>query len=139
MSQDCDLDWDFRARNGQGAVHKTMPNVVFCEMDTTVHMKETLRNQGVNSEIWRRIERNSDIRFHVLPEVAHELDAMHIGLPAMGIDFKRVFTIPTDEVYARLVWQAERRCFLVPQVAAQLSDRYAHFHARVALPDEYGP
>ena len=44
----------------------------------------------------------------------------------MGIDFKRVFTIPTDEVYARLEAEAQRRCFLEPIYAAQLSDRFAH-------------
>lgn len=57
----------------------------------------------------------------------------------MGIDFKRFFTIATDEVYARLEQEAQRRCVLEPIYAAQLSDRFAHFQARVALPDEYGP
>lgn len=51
LSQDCDLDWDFEARQ-DGAAAKTMPNVLFAEMVTA----EQLRGSPtINTEVWKRV------------------------------------------------------------------------------------
>ncbi|MGH6631520.1 MAG: hypothetical protein ACREB3_17460, partial [Burkholderiales bacterium] len=119
------------------AQHKRVANVLFCEAQPLEEMRQALRAEGVNSELWRRIVRNDDARFHALPAAPPAEDGAGTGLPAMGVDFKRFFTIPTDEVYVRLEAEAQRRCVLDPSRAIDLSQRFAFFHARVPL--DYGP
>jgi hypothetical protein len=133
ISQDCDLDWDFKARGGQAPTHKLVANVLFCEVEPIDAMRPALREVGINSELFRRITRNEDARFHTLPAVPAEQDALGEGLPLLGVDFKRFFTIPTDEVYVRLSGEARRRCVLQAVRAMDLSQRFAYFHSRVAL------
>ena len=135
VSQDCDLDWDFKARHGEAgaAQHKLVANILFCEVQPLDEMRPALREAGIAGALWQRIPNNQDARFHALPAVPPEQDADGVGLPAMGVDFKRCFTIPTDEVYVRLVVEARRRAVLDPVRAIDLSQRFAYFHSRVAI------
>ncbi len=133
ISQDCDLDWDFNARREGAAQHKLVANVLFCEIQPLEEMRPALRDAGINSELWRRILRNEDARFHILDAVTGEQDAAGEGLPGLGVDFKRFFTLPTDEVYARLIVEAQRRCVLERVRAIDICHRFAHFHSRVAF------
>lgn len=92
---------------------------------------------GINSAIWRRIEQNKDERYQFLKRITPEQDTLGEGLPELGIDFKRYFTIPTDEVYVRLSAGVQRRCRLVSPYLEHLSTRFWYFQARVALPAEH--
>ena len=139
LSQDCDLELDFRAREKKEEP-KYMPNVLLCE----VEQAEILRrgNPGMNSTIWDRIWRNKDERYHFLEQVPVEADATGKGLAHLGLDFKRHFTIPTDELYRRIglqdpVEKVERRCSLVSPYLEHLSARFAYFMHRVALPRDH--
>ena len=39
---------------------------------------------------------------------------MNVGIPELGVDFKRYFTIPTDEIYKRIEkGEVRRRCVLM--------------------------
>jgi hypothetical protein len=96
ISQDCDLDWDFKARRGQAKPERLLPNILFCEVISA----ETLRSRSdVNSSVWNGIKINKDERYQFLQRVEPACDALKQGLPELGIDFKRYFTIPADEVY----------------------------------------
>ena len=65
-------------------------------------------------------------------------DGLQQGLPELTIDFKRYFTIPTDEVYKRIeISETKRRCVLVGPYLEQLSSRFAYFIGRVALPEDH--
>jgi len=137
MTPDCDLDWDFQSRQSGERVHKQIPNVLFLE----VMIADDIRLQaGINRDIRKRIYANADPRWQYLEAVPLELDAIGKGLPSMVLDFKRLFTVPTIDVYRQLSDNsATRRACLNSPFAEHLASRFFAFQARVALPREHRP
>ncbi len=133
LTQDCDLDKDFLQRNSRPPLKPSVPNILFCEMS----IAETMRAENsIDSRSWRRVQNHNDERYHLLEALPIELDALGQGLPQLGMDFKRCFTLPTDEVYKRIErGEAKRRCFLKSPYLEHLCFRFSHFLARVALPE----
>ena len=140
VSQDCELDWDFKARNRtkidgkEVEQHRRIPNILFCEVVTAEQLRGS---NAVNSTIWSQIKINRNERYHFLEEVPPASDRQASGLPELGVDFKRFFTIPTDEVYARVAGEAARRCRLISPYLEHFSGRFFFFQSRVALPKEH--
>ncbi len=132
LSQDCDLNWDFKAR--QENRQFSLPNVLFCEVVTAQELRGT---QEIRSDIWKRIRQNQDERYQFLQAIPPENDAQGLGLPELGLDFKRYFTIPTEEVYRQVVVSAKRRTRLLSPYAEHLGSRFFQFQSRVALPTEH--
>lgn len=131
LSQDCDLDIDYKARFGDSVIEdKLLPSVLFCEVTTADNLRS---GNGINSELWRRIVKNNDERYQYLRSITAEQDALTQGLPALGADFKRYFTVPTDEVYEQLKHRAKRRCLMESPYLEHLSNRFCHFQMRVAV------
>ena len=87
--------------------------------------------------MWRRVRENKDERFHYLRLVRSEEDALSQGLPYLAVDFKRYFTIPTDEMYAQLQAEARRRARLVSPYLEHFCSRFAYFQQRIALADDH--
>lgn len=137
ISQDCDLDWDFKHRKEPSTfLDKVMPNTLFCEL----YPAEELRHRpggSINSGIWSRIRTNKDERYHFLQRVEVGDDAISEGLPELALDFKRCFSIPTDELYLQFVSQAKRRCRIVSPYLEHLAVRVFYYHSRVALPADH--
>lgn len=135
MSQDCDLDWDFRARTEENTSdEKKMANLLFCEVVSV----DELRPGDLNSKLWAKVRQNKDERFHVLRGVGVAEDALGEGLPDLGVDFKRYFTVPVDEVYARLsIGECKRRCRLLHPYRDHLAVRFSFYQSRVSLPEEH--
>jgi hypothetical protein len=135
MTQDCDLEQDFRARDGQNKSDKRIPNVLFCQIITAEELRGGV---GITSDIWKRIRNNKDERYQFLQVVARGEDSHDEGLPELGVDFKRYFTMPTDEVYRRIArGEAQRRCFLNSPYLEHFSSRFAYFLSRIALPSDH--
>lgn len=138
LTQDCDLDQDFKARQGQNKEDKLIPAVLFCQLPTAEELRGTSTTTGITSEIWKRISQNKDERYHFLQKVEPACDALHEGLPETAIDFKRYFSMPTDEVYRRVeIGEARRRCVLVSPYMQHLCARFANYLSRVALPEDH--
>lgn len=140
MTQNCELDQDFRASGADPADHRSLPSIVFCEAIES----DTLRGRyGMNSDLWRRVRRNDHERYHVLRSVPAAADAAGAGMPELGLDFNRYCTLPTAEVYRRItLGSAVRRGYLLPPYRDDLSRRFFGFQmrvARVALPEELPP
>ena len=135
VSQDCDLDWDYKARIGKAKEHKLIPNVLFCEVSTA----EAIRGGGeINSAKWGQIKINKDERYHFLQAAKPEEDVLGQGLPELGIDFKRYFTIATQEVYFQIKNSENiRRCLLNSPYLEHFSTRFAYYQFRVALPADH--
>lgn len=136
LSQDCDLELDYMARTQSSPVgeDKLLPSVLFCEMTTA----ESLAGRNnMNSTIWQKIRQNKDERYQFLEKVPAEQDAIHKGLPELGIDFKRYFTVPTAEVYARLQSQTKRRSIMYSPYLEHVSTRFCYFQMRIALPQDH--
>jgi hypothetical protein len=138
ISQDCDLEQDFRARKSEtpvdkNAADKTIPNVLLLE---ALPVTELLSKVG-GSDIRKRVRNNKDERYHVLQKIESADDAEGTGLDSLGVDFKRFFTIPTDELYLQLKSNAKRHACLASPYLEHLARRFADFQSRVALPADH--
>ncbi len=138
ITQDCDLDQDYKARQGQNKADKLLPSILFCELPEAGLLRGSSKTTGMTSEIWKRISQNKDERYHFLEKVEPNCEVLQQGLPELGIDFKRYFTIPTEEVYQRVeMGEAKRRCVLVSPYMEHLCARFAYFLSRIALPEDH--
>jgi hypothetical protein len=132
LTQDCDLDLDRKARLGQVNMDKAIPDVLFCIATTAEELK---RSPGMTSRIWEQIVIHGHERYQVLQNVPRETDLQDVGVPSLGVDFKRHFTMPVDEVYRRIErGEARRHGHLVSPYLEHFSSRFARFQSRIALP-----
>ncbi len=131
VTQDCDLEQDFRARNGLAGQDKLLPNVLLCLA------QDAAKAQVAGKDVWKRLQQNKDERYQFLERVPPELDALGQGMPELVVDFKQYLTLPTDELYERVKEQAKRRCRLSNGYLAHFASRFSYFQSRVALPDEH--
>lgn len=141
VSQDCDLDWDFKARQpsnpgGKDLRAKLLPNILFCEVVTAPEVRFHPIEKP-NAEAWNRIKINKDERYQFLQKVEPDDDAQSEGSPELVIDFRRYFTISTEEVYFRLEKEAYRRCHLQSPYLEHFSTRFNYYQFRVALPGDH--
>ena len=135
LTQDCDLERDFERRGGKSGAGSPLANVLLCEATTTVLLKGNLP-QG--KDIWKRVIQNKDERYQCLENVPAEYDVAAQGIAALGIDFKRYFTISTDEIYRRIeLGQAVCRCRLVTPYVEHFVSRFYYFQSRIALPVDH--
>lgn len=131
LSQACDLIQDFSGRQSD---KPQLPDVLFCQLP----FAQDLKAGCGGSDIWKRIRQNKDERYHFLEKIPLECDAFAEGIPELTVDFKRYFTVPTDEVYRRLeLGPTRRRTVLCSPYLEHLSSRFAFFLSRVALPREH--
>jgi hypothetical protein len=138
VSQDCDLDWDYQARQENARPHKLIPNVLFCMVVTAERLRGLGPDAGINSKTWGLIQSNKNERYHFFQLVPPEQDLAGEGLPELGTDFKQYFSIPTEEVYFQLQSeQARRRCRLLSPYLEHFSTRFCYYQLRVALPEDH--
>lgn len=132
MTQDCDLEQDFKVRAAGGMSDKLLQHILFCEAAPADNFQEdpALKSR----EIRKQFANNKMERYQYLGVVDDSTDGEKKGIPALGLDFKRYFTIPTDLVYLQLKNGAKRRVRLNVPFAEHLSDRFFAYHARIALP-----
>jgi hypothetical protein len=134
-TQDCDLEQDHDARNEDPpAADKMIPNILLLQ---AVRGEELIAGLPKGKDILKRVIGNRDDRYHVLEPVAVDSDTLGHGLPALGIDFKRYFTVPTDELYAQLNSGARRRTQLNSNYLEHFNQRFAGYLSRVALLREH--
>jgi len=132
LSPDCDLDWDFKARMGllEQPSTKRISHVLLCDLED----ESALRAERVTTSKNRAlVKENRDERYHFIP--SGEVENASI-LPEFYVDFKRVFALPADYIYAvaesNLV---TRHGFLKVPWVQHLAHRFTYFLGRVALPD----
>jgi hypothetical protein len=142
VSQDCDLERDF-IRREELRVNGTVPDrtdahllptVLFCEAYRERTLQDMVRGQN---DSWQKFHQNKLERYQFLRAVEADGDRLGIGLDAMGIDFKRYFTVPTAELYAQLEGRCTRRCRLAPQYLEHFSLRFSNYLSRVGLPKNH--
>ncbi|MCH7873319.1 MAG: hypothetical protein IID33_16610 [Planctomycetes bacterium] len=131
LTQDCDLEQHLnRIGNGKPG---NLPNLLFCEAIPAA----TLKGSAEGSD-WKRVRQNKAERYQCLEQIPAELDALAEGVHALGVDFKRYFTIPTDEIFERIRrGEAKRRTCLAPPYNVQIAMRFFQYQMRIALPDEH--
>lgn len=138
MTQDCDLEQDFSVRQKGEINDKVLPSLLFCEVMTAGELLS--RSAAGQKKQWERlnIPLNKNERFQFLQAVDPPCDAQQIGLEELALDFKRYFTVPSDEMYRRIeLGEAKRRCVLNSPYLEHLSSRFGYFMSRVALPEDH--
>jgi hypothetical protein len=134
VTQDCDLESDFRSRKENGKASALMHSVLLCETMPTSELKGAMPG----SDVWKRVVRNQDERFHCLEFVAPDQDSAGEGIVSLGLDFKRYFTVPTDEIYRRIeLRQIRRRSALISPYAENLLCRFYNYQARIPIPENH--
>ncbi|MGC9525906.1 MAG: hypothetical protein ACP5D7_10250 [Limnospira sp.] len=138
VSQDCDLDWDYKARNNvkndPKNSNKLLNSILLCEVDTARSIRDN-PNNNINSREWNYVNSNRHERYHFFQAVTPELDLGQEGLPELTSDFKRVFGIDAENLYFQIDnGTAKRRSILASPYLEHFSVRYHFFHQRVALP-----
>jgi len=135
MTQDCDLEQDFRLRWEGPRSPSRLANILFCEAVATTDLKAKVP-QG--KDIWKRVIQNKDERYQCLEAVPPDQDLTGDGIPCLGCDFKRYFSVPADEVYRRIERrQIRRRSRLITPYAEHLLSRFCIFQSRVPLPENH--
>jgi len=137
LSQDCDLEKDYKRRQSGG--RPFLLNVLLCD----VHEAEALRQklsteESTGSKEWRVIKENGTPRFQFLSKVLLDQDASGLGLPSLAVDFRSYFTVRTDELYERLKLKLSiKRCKLQTPYAEHLGHRFHHFQSSIPLTVEH--
>ena len=143
VSQDCDLEQDYHRRrelkeSGQvtdAEDEKLLPSILLCEVASESAIAAALKVQG--RTVRERFRQNKEERYQFLKAVEAKADAEKSGIEAMGIDFKRYFSVPTEELYAQLRGDCKRRCSLGPHYLEHFSRRFTNHLSRVALPKDH--
>jgi hypothetical protein len=137
ISQDCDLEQDFFARTDETKLtkptEKLLGSVLFCEVVTA----EQLKGRLADGQLWKQTYQNKHERYQYLRGIPKESDATGEGTPDLGIDFKRYFTVRTDDVYSQIQTSTKRRGHLQSPYLEHLSARFACYLTRIALPSEH--
>ena len=141
VSQDCDLEQDFNYRYGKrGSQRNELTSVLLCQAEDV----DKFRKSEVYKILFKsrtfegNFKKNNEFRFHFIQEIPADLSATDLRVPELGIDFKRYFSMPTDEIYHRIrLEHTQRSSVLESPYRDHFSRRFFDFNSRVALPEEY--
>ncbi len=100
---------------------------------------DNVRPSIKGSDIWKRIMRNQDERHYYFPQIAQTQDLSGESICGIIADFKRIFSIPKEEFYARLGNTTRRRCVLETPFLQAFGNRFGFYMARIALPEMDAP
>lgn len=138
LNQACDLEQDFKSRSeGDIAGPAILLNLLCYKVVTALELRGP-PGKGLNSTIWDQVKINGHIRYQFISASPFDCDLAGEGLPELGLDFKRFFTITPHQLYSQInEGMCQRRTCLEGVYALHLSHRFAHYLSRVGLPEEY--
>lgn len=137
VTQDCDLEQDWKQRSADPHVTTGLSSVLLCPLGKADDLRAA---QSINSTLWGPIRNNDSPRFQYLAEVPSASDGAGEGHPPMLVDFRSVFTVRTIELYRQLRGGAgtlRRRFRLETPWVEHLQCRFAGYHARIGLPRDH--
>lgn len=139
ITQDCDLDWDYKYRTTPGTIkkdekdeNKLLYHIQFCDL----FIYDDIRfGRGLNRPLWERIQSNQDERYHHF--ISSQVGELETTLPDLYVDFKRVFSLPADYVYWLISTNFSKREALLPDpYLRDLIQRLFSYLSRVSIPDD---
>jgi hypothetical protein len=143
VTQDCDLLSDFTRRSSKELEHPNiLHHLLLCDMFKEEEIRSRLP-QG--SDIWKRVKQNQDERYHCVvagpigDEICEDCGPgdrpVNYTLPPLYLDFKRVLSIPTGDLYRALETGEARRIALLPlHYLFDLNHRFYSFLSPIGLP-----
>lgn len=138
LTQDCDLEQDFKKRRGGSSGGALVSHVLLCGASPASEFSTDLRAQG-KAAFGRlpKIVGNQEPKYQYLQKTPAERDLQDVGVPALVLDFQRAFSIPTDVLYAQLRTFAKRRTIMNSPYHEQVTTRFASNFARIGLPHQH--
>ncbi|MEH2336970.1 hypothetical protein [Nostoc sp.] len=138
VSQDCDLDWDYKAKQNKSQPNKLLNSIILCEVYAAEDIRSNKANSDMNSQQWNLVKTNRHEQYHFFEKVTPEYELIKQGLPELTVDFKQVFGIDSQFLYDQLkTKQTQRRTVLESPYLEHFSYRYHCFHGRIALPSPH--
>ena len=133
LSPDCDLEWDFNARQGEANVGtKQLSHVLLCDLEDLGALQADGRVPK-SQRLTQLVTQNRDERYHHLPSAVTQDGQL---ITYFFVDFKRVFSLHVDYLYAVTDKGFVERCgFLKAPWLQHLAHRFTYFLGRVGLPD----
>ena len=134
LTPDCDLLTDFLARKDPGTAKETklLQHVQCCDVYEEYEIR---RARNLASDLWKRVKQNQDERYHCLPSNETDVGGK-ANQPALFLDFKQMFSIPTEFLYKAIeIGDVKRQGVIPPIWLHSLIQRYFAFHSRVGVPD----
>ena len=136
VTPECDLVSDSSARSEAGDSDILGPKLLAHIHCCKVYEESELRKpSGLSSDPWKLVKQNQNERYYHIP--AGQLEGQEDKLlPDFFLDFKRMFSIPTDYLYAALEsGQIERQGAVPVPLIYQLVNKLFYFQGRVCIPD----
>ena len=139
ITQDCDLDWDYRARKSpEDQSTKLLNSVLLCEIATAQEVRGIEDKQVMNRKEWDLVTSHRHERYYFFEKIPSECEGEREGLPELTADFKMVFGIDAATLYRQIkTGIVKRRTILISPYSEHFSRRYHSFHNRVGLPSRY--
>lgn len=133
LTPDCDLEWDFLSRLIPGdSENKRVNHLLLCDLEDRFSIERDGRIK--NSGELNRARTYREERWHYLPA---SLTDDGQDLVEFYIDFKRLFSVPIEFVYAAMhLGLIQRHGYLNTPWVQHLTHRFTYFLGRVGLPDE---
>lgn len=133
LSPDCDLEYDYQARNDPGEPrHKIMTHVLLCDLYQASELRD---DRGVTSSDRSRIRSHQSMRYYWIDrEDPGSIEDNH-PLPELYLDFKNPFAIRLDFMMFLLDrGVVKRHGVLPPAPSHHLTQRFTSYLGRVSLP-----
>lgn len=135
MTQDCDLDGDFRNRSQTAPEKhdKFLRTILICPAYNATDFKvgKHLECLGLNMESWtskpfKQIKDQNKERFHFLEQ------EQELQVPELVVDFKHYYAIPRDTLFRMY---NDHYLVTINQLFREyLSQRFANYLSRIGLP-----
>ena len=130
VSQDCDIEQDYKARLHEVPEDKLLTHLLFCALFT---QEEIRRRNNLKADQWKRIRQNQDERYHYLVEAP--IHGTEDSLPELIADFKTTFSLRIEFVsWSVSTNQAVRKGGLLSPYLEDFMHRLYSFLGRVATP-----
>jgi hypothetical protein len=141
LTQDCDLEQDWKGSEVAKRKDRDLLNILICPANNAESLRQ---KQSINSERWTPIRNNKNERYQYLADVPATADVSRAGIPALLLDFRRVFAVRAFEAYRQILGTddsaAKRRTVLKTPWAEHLQLRFCMYQARIGLPlDHFVP
>lgn len=138
LTQDCDLLQDDDARQDAGLDAQKRENRQLSHLMVVVAGVFEGSKKFDNSRVRAHAKTNQDARFHYLAPATREQDRLGIGIPALVLDFKRIFSVRMDAVLDSVGrGETVRRTVMQTPYVEHLNVRVGHFLQRVPLPVDH--
>lgn len=136
LSQDCDLDHDYKNRHNECAEKQDayLQSILVCpaylaeDLKAGVHLKGfDLIMEKKGGDNYKKIQRNLDPRYHYL------LGDPEFQMPNLIIDFKHYYTLPVNFLYR--IYGSRYVASLEELFRESLCQRFSFYLSRIGLPE----